>query len=75
MNTQNNSKSQTTQILYREPTFAEMHPKTNALQNVVCFAIVFLIFCFIAITFLRGCADEQHRNGEKYRSLNAEVSK
>lgn len=56
-------KSQTTQILYREPTQAEMRPSFKAsviatLQNLSLIAIVATAFSF---TVLRGCADDVER--------------
>lgn len=62
----NPQKSQTTQILYQEPTQAEMNPsfKSSAiatLQNISLIVIVTVAFAFTALTVLRGCADDVDR--------------
>lgn len=59
-------KSQTTQILYQEPTQAEMNPsfKDSAiatLQNISLFVILAVAFAFTSLTVLRGCADDVDR--------------
>ena len=63
-------KSQTTQILYREPTQEEMSPKSNLFWNICSTLLIAIIFAAMALTMLRSCADEQHHIGEKYRVQN-----
>ena len=59
-------KSQTTQILYQEPTQAEMHPSfiqgaIATIQNISLIVIVAVAFIFTSLTVLRGCADDVDR--------------
>lgn len=59
-------KSQTTQLLYREPTQAEMNPsfKDSAiatLQNISLFVVIAVAVAFTSLTILRGCADDVDR--------------
>lgn len=68
-------KSQTTQILYREPTQEEMTAKSNWFWNFCSVSLITIIAICMTLIMLRSCADEQHINGEKYRAINAEVSK
>ena len=56
-------KSQTTQILYQEPTQEEMHPSfisgaIATLQNISLTAILIATVFSLSIVMLRGCADE-----------------
>lgn len=71
---QNNSKSQTTQILYREPTQEEMTTKSNWFWNFCSVFLITIIAICMALIMLRSCADEQHHNGEKHRAINAEAN-
>lgn len=59
-------KSQTTQILYQEPTQAEMNPSFkdsafSTLQNVSLIVIIATVFIFTTLTILHGCADDVDR--------------
>ena len=63
---QNNPKSQTTQILYQEPTQAEMHPSfiqgaIATIQNISLLVIIAVAFIFTSLTVLRGCSDDVDR--------------
>lgn len=62
----NPQKSQTTQILYQEPTQTEMNPsfKDSAiatLQNISLFVVIAVAVAFTSLTILRGCADDVDR--------------
>lgn len=68
-------KSPTSQILYQEPTQAEMRPVVKPFKSI-CAVLVMVIFtAFVILTMLRSCADEQYQNGEKYRAMNAAAQK
>lgn len=59
-------KSQTTQILYQEPTQAEMNPSfiqgaIATIQNISLLFIIAVAFIFTSLTVLRGCADDVDR--------------
>lgn len=59
-------KSQTTPILYQEPTQAEMHPSfiqgaVSTLQNISLGFVLVGAFIFTPITIMRGCADDVER--------------
>ena len=59
-------KSQTTPILYQEPTQAEMHPSfiqgaISTLQNISLVVVIGAAFIFTSLTVMRGCADDVER--------------
>ncbi|WP_338562474.1 hypothetical protein [Acinetobacter sp. KS-LM10] len=59
-------KSQTTQILYQEPTQAEMNPSfiqgaISTLQNISLIVVIGAAFIFTSLTIMRGCADDVER--------------
>ena len=55
-------KSQTSQILYQEPTLEEMHQKHNRavefLKNFSAVTLLLLSIVGLALVMLKGCADD-----------------
>ena len=67
---QSHPKSQTTQVLYREPTSEELSPASNLFWNICSTLLLLIMVGIITLFMLRSCADEQAHIGEKYRVVN-----
>ena len=72
-------KSQTTQILYQEPTQAEMNPSfiqsaISTLQNISLIVVISAAFIFTSLTILRGCADDVERQTLQAIKIQTELS-
>lgn len=61
------SKSQTSAILYQEPTLKETNPKPKPvvefLKNFAAGALLVIVFFALVVVILKGCADgTEHRH-------------
>ena len=60
-----NNKSQTTSVLYREPTYEEMHGKTaNIFSNICAFLLLSVLFFGLACMFIAQADKESAQQVE-----------
>ena len=67
-------KSQTTQILFQEPTQEEMHGKPRSIFVDLCTFLLLLSLFIGLVAMLRSCADEAETQAVQAHAYNAKFS-
>ncbi len=68
-------KSQTTQILFQEPTQEEMHGKPRSIFVDLCTFLLLLSLFIGLVAMLRSCADDAETQAVQAHAYNAKFSK
>lgn len=68
-------KSQTTQILFQEPTQEEMYAKPRSIFADLCTFLLLLSLIIGLVAMLRSCADEAETQAVQAHAYNAQFSK
>ncbi|MCX0334762.1 hypothetical protein [Acinetobacter radioresistens] len=68
-------KSQTTQILFQEPTEEEMHGKPRSIFADLCTFLLLLSLFIGLVAMLRSCADDVADDQIQAHAYNAKFSK
>ncbi|MCU4621338.1 hypothetical protein KTJ54_04320 [Acinetobacter radioresistens] len=68
-------KSQTTQILFQEPTQEEMYAKPRSIFADLCTFLLLLSLIIGLVAMLRSCADEAETQAVQAHAYNAKFSK
>ena len=67
-------KSQTTQILFQEPTQEEMHGKPRSIFADLCTFLLLLSLFIGLVAMLRSCADDAETQAVQAHAYNAKFS-
>ncbi len=68
-------KSQTTQILFQEPTQEEMYAKPRSIFADLCTFLLLLSLVIGLVAMLRSCADDAETQAVQAHAYNAKFSK
>ncbi len=68
-------QSQTTQILFQEPTQEEMYAKPRSIFADLCTFLLLLILFIGLVAMLRSCADDAETQAVQAHAYNAQFSK
>lgn len=68
-------KSQTTQILFQEPTQKEMYGKPRSIFADLCTFLLLLSLVIGLVAMLRSCANEAETQAVQAHAYNAKFSK
>lgn len=71
---QHHSKSQTTQILFQEPTQEEMYAKPRSIFADLCTFLLLLSLIIGLVAMLRSCANEAETQAVQAHAYNAKFS-
>ncbi len=71
---QHHPKSQTTQILFQEPTAEEMQSKPRSIFADLCTFLLLLILFIGLVAMLRSCANEDETQAVQAHAYNAKFS-
>lgn len=72
---QHHPKSQTTQILFQEPTAEEMQSKPGSVFSNICAILLIASSVFALVCMLRSCANEAETQAVQAHAYNAKFSK
>jgi len=67
-------KSQTTQILFQEPTAEEMQSKPGSVFSNICAILLIASSVFALVCILRSCANEAETQAVQAHAYNAKFS-
>jgi len=67
-------QSQTTQILFQEPTAEEMYGKPRSIFAHLCAFLLLLILFIGLVAMLRSCADDTETQAVQAHAYNAKFS-
>ena len=67
-------QSQTTQILFQEPTAEEMHGKPRSIFADLCTFLLLLSLFIGLVAMLRSCADDAETQAVQAHAYNAKFS-
>lgn len=71
---QHHPKSQTTQILFQEPTAEEMQSKSGSVFSNICAILLIASSVFALVCMLRSCANEAETQAVQAHAYNAKFS-